>query len=303
MSDKFAHCLRPLFTENLVKNLQAGISLNLVGDPGQGRWRLVEDLQKCALENTLILAVNMRSYKQSYDGFVGALWQPLGETAGGGDLGSLLTALENRQQQVIFWLHDFDALLDNPDIDPRYNLQFTDSLNSIKNHQHWSLVCVTAQSYRRYIFVIEGKPFVSPLDLTAKSLPKLTFEEIRKALKSWKLSLNSEELAQVTMAIHGHNRPYQWLLAIVDNLRNQIDVESSMPVRLEKWQKEFRRLQPKVSDGRGGYDLSRKIRTWLIAIGIYPLVETVIHLIFHPLIVLFEKIVEFFTEIVKRRPK
>lgn len=72
----------------------------------------------------------MRSYKQSYDGFVCALWQALGETTGGGDLGNLLTALEKRQQQVIFWLHDFDALLDNPDIDPRYNLQFTDSLNS-----------------------------------------------------------------------------------------------------------------------------------------------------------------------------
>jgi len=30
-------------TENLVKDLQAGISLNLVGDPGQGRWRLLEE--------------------------------------------------------------------------------------------------------------------------------------------------------------------------------------------------------------------------------------------------------------------
>jgi hypothetical protein len=106
MSNTFAHCLRPLFTENLLKDLQAGISLNLVGDSGQGRWRLLEDLQKCALENTIILAVNMRSYKQSYDGFVSALWQSLGETAGGGDLGNLLTALEKRQQQVIFWLHD-----------------------------------------------------------------------------------------------------------------------------------------------------------------------------------------------------
>lgn len=303
MSDKFAHCLRPLFTENLLKDLQAGISLNLVGDPGQGRWRLIEDLQKCSLDNTLILAVNMRSYKQSYDGLVNALWQSLGDPAGASDLGQLLTTLEQRQQQIIFWLHDFDALLNNPDIDPRYNLQFTDTLNSIKNHHRWSLVCVTAQSYRRYVFVIEGKPLVSPLDLTAKILPKLTFEEIRYELKNRNLPLNSEELALVTKAIHGHDKPYQWLLAIVDNLRNQIDAESSMPLRLEKWRKEFRDLQPEIWDGRGGYDLSRKFRTWLIAIGVYPLIETVIHLVFHPLIVLFEKIVEFFTELVKRRPK
>jgi hypothetical protein len=303
MSEKFAHCLRPLFTENLVKDLQAGISLNLVGDPGQGRWRLLEDLQKCALENTLILAVNMRSYKQSYDGFVGALWQPLGETAGGGDLGNLLTVLEKHQQQVIFWLHDFDALLDNPDIDPRYNLQFTDSLNSIKNHHHWSLVCVTSKSYRKYVFVIEGKPFVSPLDLTAKALPRLTFEEIRYEVKSRNLPLTSEELALVTKAIHGQAMSYQWLSAIADNLRNQIEVELSLLVRLEKWRKEFRQLQPKVFDVRGGYDLSRKIRTWLVAAKAHSLVETVIHLVFHPLIVLFEKIVEFFTELVKRRPK
>ncbi|OQW91531.1 MAG: hypothetical protein BWK78_04355 [Thiotrichaceae bacterium IS1] len=303
MSEKFAHCLRPLFTENLLKDLQAGISLNLVGDHGQGRWRLLEDLQRCALEKPLILAVNMRSYKQSYDGFVSALWQPLGETAGGGDLGSLLTALEKRQQQVIFWLHDFDALLDNPDIDQRYNMDFMGSLNSIKNHYHWSLVCVTSKSYRKYVIIIEGQTKVSPLELTAETLPKLTFEEIRYEVKSRNLPLNSEELALVTKAIHGQLMSYQWLSAIANNLRNQIDVELSVPVRLEKWRKEFRQLQPRVFDVRGGYELSRKIRTWLVAAKARSLVETVIHLVFHPLIVLFEKIVEFFTELVKRRPK
>jgi hypothetical protein len=41
----------------------------------------------------------------------------------------------------------------------------------------------------------------------------------------------------------------------------------------------------------------------LVAAKAHSLVETVIHLVFHPLIVLFEKIVEFFTELVKRRPK
>jgi hypothetical protein len=288
MSERFAQCLRPLFTENLVKDLQAGISLNLVGDPGQGRWRLVEDLRKCSLENTLIVAVNMKSYKQSYDGFVHELWRQFDETAEKGDLGPLLTALEKRNQQVIFWLHEFDALLNNPDIDPHYNLQFMDSLNSIKNHYHWSLVCVTSQAYRRYVFFNEGKPLVSVLDLTPKALPELTFEEIRFELKSRNLSLSSEELAQVTKAIHGQEMSYQWLSAITDNLRNQIDTELSLSKRLEKWRKKFRQLQPNFL--RMVYELFKEFRTWL--------------LVFHPLIVLLKKIVKFSIEqLVKRLPK
>ncbi|OQW94048.1 MAG: hypothetical protein BWK79_07945 [Beggiatoa sp. IS2] len=234
--EKFSHCLRPVFTESLVKDLQEGRSLNLVGENGQGRWRLLEDVEKCHLRNTLILAINMKSYKQSYDGFVQALWQQAGETAGS-DLGSLLTVLEQQPQKIVFWLHDFDALLDNPDIDERYNTNFTDSVNSIKTHHQWSLVCVTNQSYRKYIFIVNGKPLVSPLDLTAKPLPKLSFEEIRYELKNRNLSLSSEELAQVTSAIHEQKMPYRLLWAIADNLHNQVDTELSLLERLEKWKK------------------------------------------------------------------
>lgn len=286
MSERFAQCLRPLFTENLVKDLQAGISLNLVGDPGQGRWRLVEDLQKCSLENMLILAVNMKSYKRSYPGFVEALWQQLDEATGRGDLGQLLTTLEQHQQQVIFWLHDFDAILDNIEIDPLYNLQFIDSLNSIKNHHHWSLVCVTPMSYRNYVIFIEGKPLVSPLDLTPKAFPELTFEEIRFELKSRNLSLSSEELAQVTKAIHGQEMSYQWLSAITDNLRNQIDTDLSLSEQLKKWKKKFDDLQPRVLSTRRFSDLSKMFETW--------------QKVFEPLVILFKKTVEFVTELVKK---
>jgi len=144
---------------------------------------------------------------------------------------------------------------------------------------------------------------VSPLDLTAKALPRLIFEEIRYEVKSRNLPLTSEELALVTKAIHGQPMSYQWLSAIADNLQNQIEVELPLPKRLEKWQKEFRQLQPKMFDVRGGYELSKKIRTWLVAAKAHGLIKEVIHLVFHPLIVLLEKIVEFFTELVKRRPK
>lgn len=300
MSEKFSHCLRPTFTESVVKDLQEGRSLNLIGDSGQGRWRLLEDVKQCHLRNTLILAVNMRSYKQSYEGFAQVLRQQAGETANG-DLGSLLTALEQRSQKVIFWLHNFDALLDNPDIDERYNIDFTNSLNSIKNHRHWSLVCVTNRSYRKYVLIVKGQPLVSPLDLIAKPLPKLSFEEIRYELENRELSLNSQELAQVTSAIHEQSMPYRLLLAITDNLHNQVDTELLLPERLKKWKKEFWRLQPCFPNIRWWYEQSRKVRAWLIAAQAKGLVVEVVHLIFHPLVVLAEKVMEFLIELVKKK--
>lgn len=300
MSEKFSHCLRPTFTESLVKDLQEGRSLNLVGESGQGRWRLLEDVKNCHLRNTLILEVNMRSYKQSYEGFVQTLRQQAGETASG-DLGSLLTALEQRSQKVVFWLHDFDALLDNPEIDERYNTDFADSLNSIKNHRHWSLVCVTNQSYRKYVFIVKGKPLVSPLDLTAKSLPKLSFEEIRYDLKNRDLSLNTDELARVTSAIHQQKMPYRLLLAIADNLHNQVNTELPLLQRLEKWKKEFRQLQPPIFGPRSGYEWSIKVKTWFIVTDSKHLLTEAVHFVFHPLIVLYGKTVELLIELLKKK--
>ncbi|MFK5970184.1 MAG: hypothetical protein QM487_08725 [Candidatus Marithrix sp.] len=43
----YNHCLRPIFTENIVKTLQRGELINIYGAKGQGRKRLLEDLQNC----------------------------------------------------------------------------------------------------------------------------------------------------------------------------------------------------------------------------------------------------------------
>ncbi|MEI2769747.1 MAG: hypothetical protein V9G98_03080 [Candidatus Competibacter sp.] len=46
------------------------------------------------------------------------------------DLGKLVTKLENSGQRVLLLLDHFDALLDNPDIDPKFDARFHDHLNS-----------------------------------------------------------------------------------------------------------------------------------------------------------------------------
>jgi len=105
----------------------------------------------------------------------------------------------------------------------------------------------------------------------------------------------------VTSAIHEQKMPYHLLLAIANNLRHQVDTELSLLERLEKWKKEFWQLQPTVFDMRGEYEVSRKIRTWLVATKAKGLIIEVIHLIFHPLVVLAEKVVELLKELVKKK--
>ena len=44
MSERKLHCLRPIFTQNLINTLQQGTSVNLIAPAGQGRRRLLEEI-------------------------------------------------------------------------------------------------------------------------------------------------------------------------------------------------------------------------------------------------------------------
>jgi len=64
------HCLGPTFTAKLAKILERGRSVNLIGAPGQGCSRLLEDLPGTADGDTLWLQVNMKGCRGSFGGFL-----------------------------------------------------------------------------------------------------------------------------------------------------------------------------------------------------------------------------------------
>ena len=83
---------------------------------------------------TLGTRKNMRTCKESYTGFIQALWQQFG---GAGkkplNLGQLMTQSEESGKKIWILLHHFDSLLNNPQIDKRFDVKFFDNLNAMHN--------------------------------------------------------------------------------------------------------------------------------------------------------------------------
>jgi ABC-type molybdate transport system ATPase subunit len=65
------HSLRREFTLSIIRSLiHKRISINLIGEKGTGKTRLLEDIINCKLPDTVIVFVNLKSYVDNYKGLV-----------------------------------------------------------------------------------------------------------------------------------------------------------------------------------------------------------------------------------------
>ncbi|MCP4109152.1 MAG: hypothetical protein GY749_27090 [Desulfobacteraceae bacterium] len=128
------HFLRPSLTKLVIQRLQRGDSLNLFGEIG--KTRLLDDICNTGLKNTIITKVSFRGYQNNYEGFCRAIcsegrFQKISST-GLSEIIEEFQMIEGKQDFIL--IDDFQYLPENPDIDPAYNQQFIDNLNSIKMH-------------------------------------------------------------------------------------------------------------------------------------------------------------------------
>lgn len=240
MADYQLHCLRPLFTDELLKLLQQGVSVNLIAQDGQGRKRLLQDIQAARLKNTKIIIVDIKRHLNSYDDLIQTLWHQLDETTTTTTWEELIAAINKRYNRAIIILHHFDDLLDNLSIDSKFNMNFFNQLNYISNNPHISLLCVTSQAHDQSMVCTEGlKRNYSWLDLDKKKLPKLSYDEIQFELKNRHLPLTTEELSQMAWSVHKHALPYTLLNFLATKIMQQENTELDFSARIEKWTKQF----------------------------------------------------------------
>ncbi len=267
----YAHCLRPNFTRNLFYALlDRHRSVNLIGPPGCGKRRLLEDLRDCKPPDTLVLLVDLRAYKQSYAGFLGDLWRQFPHPTGKApqELGKLVTKLEDSGQRVLLLLDNFDALLDNPDIDPKFDARFHDHLNSLKNHSRMALACVTVKPHDRSVVLVGGQPHgTSWLDLEKCPLPDLGRSELRAEIDRRQPGLDADTAAAIVETVHSRERAYDLLDAILNKWANQEDAGLRVRKRLKKWVKQLDAAQGGVHTG-GLYRELRTVRAWWATAGL-----------------------------------
>ncbi len=249
--DDCTHCLRPVFTARIAERVEKGASVNLIGGQGQGRGRLLDDLRRLPGEQVLWLSVNMKTCRASHSGFLGQLWEQSGlEGIRPPDFGQLTRRLAKSGRRAVFLLHHFDAILDNPDGDPKYDVRFLNALNALHN-RGTALVCVTQRPYNDYVIVSGTKIHRgSTLDLAKEPIPALTLEEIKTELTRLRLPIHEQEQALLATAVNVESHPADLIDLARRHLENQEDEERPFAERLEHWRRELRLQARRVAPGR-----------------------------------------------------
>lgn len=244
----YDHCLRPIFTERMAQLLQRGKSLNLIGAEADGVRRLLEDIHASKLPNTTTVLVNFKNYYASYHGLVNDLWGQLGHEGQKPEtLEALLERYDDHRKQILLLFHNFDALLDNPQTDPHYTVAFYDTLNNLRHHPTYALLCVTKKPHDRSFVFIDGKPYRSSwLDFEHIFLPALKHEEVIHEVKRRKLPLSRKNRNLLIKQVRLHQLPYHLLEFFTNKILDHEDKTLPFPERVQRWEKEFNRMQRRV---------------------------------------------------------
>jgi hypothetical protein len=177
----FSHCLRINLTPYILKELiQQRSAINLIGSKGIGRSRLLEDLKKCDIPNTLVIKVDMKSYRLDYESFLDDIATQLKVKRSSNLLLPLFDDFEKTSKQMILLLMDnFDAIVDYPEVDNHYDGKFASSLNNLNNRDNVSLLFVTKKPQKSIAF----GGITSLLDFSPILMDLLLESEVEKELQ------------------------------------------------------------------------------------------------------------------------
>ena len=201
------HCLRPAFSARVAGELIAQRRpINLIGPAGQGRARLLDDLRRIDDGRVVLwLHADLKAHRYSYAGLIKALWAQSGLSGGSPrKLGGLVDRLAADGRPVCLLLHHFDAILDNPDLDPAFDVAFLDVLNAAKN-RGISLLCVTERAHASYLMVTRaGERRVSTLVLEHEFLLELSRDEVRTEIGRRASGLSAGDADLLAEAVSRH---------------------------------------------------------------------------------------------------
>ena len=249
----FDHSLRPAFTEKIAKNLfLQQISVNIYGEDGTGKQRLLNDmlkaLQMSGFSDYQSVMVDFKKHAYGHQGMLQELHNQIGHGQEVPD--SFIDFFQGVEQQngwYLIFLYHFDAILDNPKIDPCFNARFFDDLNYLKNKRNVALIVSTQQPHRGSYIFAENKAYSNSwLNLKMEALPGLTDMQVKIELEKrlsndyfqW-LYNHPNEREQIEKKIHETPNTYQMLSFLARQLNAKADEEVKFDERLNKWQKKY----------------------------------------------------------------
>ena len=173
---QFDHALRAAQVKNMIARLPD--SLQLLGKPGWGRHRFMEDLEACGvLEEVQVVRIKLSDFIKSYPDFLAIVASKARvPTQPGEDLVEIIrNSARLHQKPVLFVLENIDNMfVGKSEMNPGFGYDFFVKLNTLKNESFSVLWLSVYESVSHRMF---GTQY-SPLTLPEIELNQLTYEQL-----------------------------------------------------------------------------------------------------------------------------
>jgi hypothetical protein len=245
----FKHCFRKDFTRIIFKELTIDrISINIIGKKGNGKTRLIRDLEKINCENIDVIYINMKEYVFNFGRMIEDIRDMVNidETKITNNSISEVFEVADKNIYYIFCIDNYDAILQELNMDNKFNEEFFNDLNSIKNRTNVSLLCTSKIAHDKMLVYLGGKKTNRNSWITLKKwdLPEIKYYEIEMSFKNnldkdrcnllFDLLYNSMD--ELIRQIIKNEEPYSLMFFIIDQI-NIYDYEIK-EISLKKFYKE-----------------------------------------------------------------
>lgn len=262
------------FTALVLKSAQEQGAVNVYGEEGYGRERVLADIAQFPPDNARVVLVNMKTCRRNYTALLQALWDkgglsesfPSESLPSDLDLTTVFKALSESAQTVFVLFEHFDAVMNTTELDARYSDTFLEQLNSAKNKGKLKFIFATEQKYDRANFYLgEQKQFISPSHLDIPRTHRLTKAHFDNAQIEMELCRNEiyleKTLKQLQSFLLQHSKPYLFLQFILADLKSLKTQKCSFKRCLEEWHTLFEKEQQKSLAKRINETTSKAVKT------------------------------------------
>ncbi|MBF0464791.1 MAG: hypothetical protein HQK88_08865 [Nitrospirae bacterium] len=265
--DEFKDCLRPEFTELVLTKISTGAAFNVHGNEGTGKARLIEDLIKViengitvngvalSRSNTKIAHINMKPYKENYDGSIIDLCNQLKLPVKNGKrqkrILEIIQEANLNNGRIFIFLDNFDAIFNNLKTDVKYDLIFLGYINAIKNDHNINCNLFFTSSTMPLIHCIlinKREPHTSNIDVQPTPIPELSYSHIENELKRDNPEIDNHVKGELVSYIFDNKKPYSFFNLLKDDLKLNNVTKDNFNECLDRTTKNFNNLKKPVAN-------------------------------------------------------